>query len=48
MEPDSSWPETALSETKKSTHIAIPVAGNGSNFGKTIKSKYEGVIYDND
>jgi len=25
---------------------AIPVVVNGSNFGKTIICKYEGVIYD--
>jgi len=27
-------------------HKAIPVAVHGSNFGKTIISKYKGVIYD--
>jgi hypothetical protein len=28
------------------THKAIPVAVNGSNFGKSIISKYKRVIYD--
>jgi hypothetical protein len=30
----------------RSAHQAIPVTGNGSNFGKTIFSKYKGVKYD--
>jgi hypothetical protein len=30
----------------RSTHKAIPVIVNGSNFGKTIFRKYKGVIYD--
>ena len=46
---------SAMSETKqnkfwhfgpRSAHKAIPDAVNGSNFGKTICSKYKGVIYD--